>query len=137
MHSGVLSVRLIDGLSHRKEVAFTFGFAYALMSVGSARGDRGVPSWTILAPGITPRHAMLAFNGRELFACARSHGEVAIDGHPVRTRSWVIVPIGSLLTLGEATLAVAPRFVDGDEPITLSSITPADAIEQVYGSVLR
>jgi hypothetical protein len=99
---GDFVLRLLDGRSERREVAFTRGAALAPFAVGSEA------AWSVSAGRVARAHVMLAFNGACLFACALP-GELALlDGAPLDGR-WTEVPTPSELRFGGARISIGRR----------------------------
>lgn len=98
--SGELVVRRIAGAGALAEMVFPIGRSAPPVSVG-ARGD-----WQVRGRGVAPVHAVLGSNGAGIFVRARDGARLSIDGVRVASSSWVPVPIGATIELGEVLLTV-------------------------------
>jgi hypothetical protein len=128
---GDFVLRVLDGRSERREVAFTLGHALPPFAVGSEA------AWSVSAVRVARAHVMLAFNGARLFACALP-GELALlDGAPLDGR-WTEMKTPSELRFGGARISVGRRAgpdelteVPGDEATRIEEPTAIANVARV------
>jgi hypothetical protein len=106
---GGIEARLKRGESPRQEMIFEPDQAVKPFSLG-AKG-----AWAIAAQGANPIHAFVHFDGSALWVISTSAGSPAsLDGHPV-PHTWVVAPVPSVLSFGEAEIVIAAA---SEEPQT-------------------
>jgi hypothetical protein len=104
-----IEARLKRGDSQRHEMIFEPDQPVKLFSLG-AKG-----AWAITAQGANAIHAFAHFDGNALWVISTSAGLPALlDGRPVPHR-WVIAPVPSVLSFGEAEIVIGAA---SEEPKT-------------------
>ena len=98
--AAIASLRVKQGTTTERARVFTAGSEVAPFSVGSCA------DWCVAADGVEPHHFYLCFDGQTLFAATAAGGPLTtVSGKRVEGR-WTSLPDGSVLTFGDAAMAV-------------------------------
>jgi lysophospholipase L1-like esterase len=95
-------VSVVQGYSARATCSFKAGEVVPAFSIG-AQAD-----WLVRAVGVEDVHVQLAFDGKDLYACASGGAVVYVSGQTLDTR-WQRIAPPAELRFGEARLAVSVR----------------------------